>query len=73
MKDTNSGAILPVEPHEAEWNLEVLEGLFDYFYVQPAKDKLRRAAIGSCGELEIAVGGSIPPQAIRMEALDQKW
>ncbi len=47
MKDTNSGAILPVEPHEAEWNLEVLEGLFDYFYVQPAKDKLRRAALNA--------------------------
>ncbi len=25
MKDTNSGAILPVEPQEAAWNLEVRE------------------------------------------------
>ena len=47
MKDTNSGAILPVEPHEAEWNLDVLEGLFDYYYVQPAKDKLRRTALNA--------------------------
>lgn len=46
-KDSNSGAILPVEDHEAEWNLEVLEGLFDYYYVQPAKDKARRAALAS--------------------------
>jgi hypothetical protein len=44
MKDTNTGAILEVEPHEAEWNLEVLEGLFDFFYVGPAKDAQRRAA-----------------------------
>ena len=45
MKDTNSGAILPVEPHEAEWNLDVLEGLFDYYYVQPARDAARKAAL----------------------------
>lgn len=47
MKDTNSGAILPVEPHEAEWNLEVLEGLFDFYYVQPAKDQARRLALNA--------------------------
>lgn len=29
-KSTNSGEILPVEPHEAEWTLEVLEQLFDF-------------------------------------------
>ncbi len=47
MKDTNSGEILPVEPHEAEWNLEVLEGLFDFYYVQPAKDEARIAALNA--------------------------
>ena len=47
MKDTNSDAILPVEEHEAEWNLDVLEGLFDYFYVQPAKDASRKAALNA--------------------------
>ena len=47
MKDTNSGAILPVDPHEAEWNLEVLEGLFDFYYVQPAKDQARRLALNA--------------------------
>ncbi|MCA8236610.1 DUF4145 domain-containing protein [Burkholderia cenocepacia] len=45
LKDTSTGQILPVEPHEAEWNLEVLEGLFDFFYVQPAKAKARRALL----------------------------
>lgn len=36
MKNQSSGEILPVEPHEAEWNLDVLEALFDFYYVQPA-------------------------------------
>jgi hypothetical protein len=47
MKDKNTGAILPVEPHEAEWNLEVLEGLFDYFYVAPAKAQQKKAALNA--------------------------
>lgn len=45
LKDTSTGQILPVEPHEAEWNLEVLEGIFDFFYVQPTKAKARRAQL----------------------------
>jgi hypothetical protein len=40
-----TGAILDVEPHEAEWNLEVLESLFDLYYVQPARAKARRDAL----------------------------
>ena len=47
IKDTNSGAIVPVEPEEAEWNLDVLEGLFDFYYVQPAHDQARRDALNS--------------------------
>lgn len=45
MKDKQTDSIVPVEPHEAEWNLEVLEGLFDHYYVQPAKAAARRAAL----------------------------
>lgn len=45
MKDKHTNSIVPVEPHEAEWNLEVLEGLFDHYYVQPAKAAARRAAL----------------------------
>lgn len=56
MKDTNSGAILPVEPHEAEWNLEVLEGLFDFFYVAPARDAARKAAFNA----KLAAAGKPP-------------
>jgi hypothetical protein len=47
MKDTNTGAVVAVEPHEAEWNLEVLEGLFDFFYVVPAKEKTKRDALNA--------------------------
>ncbi len=36
MKSQSSGQILPVERCEAEWNLDVLEALFDFYYVQPA-------------------------------------
>lgn len=45
IKDKNFGEIVDVEPEEAEWNLEVLEGLFDYYYVQPTKDQARRNAL----------------------------
>jgi len=46
-KDTNTGQILEVETDEAEWNLEVLESLFDYYYVQPAKAAARKAALNA--------------------------
>ncbi|MCK4330613.1 DUF4145 domain-containing protein [candidate division WOR-3 bacterium] len=45
IKSKSSGEIIDVEPGEAEWNLDVLESLFDYYFVRPAvlkkkKDKL---------------------------------
>lgn len=43
-KSKSTGDVVPVEPHEAEWNLEVLESLFDFYFVQPARDKARRDA-----------------------------
>jgi hypothetical protein len=36
------GEILPVEPGEAEWSLDVLEQLFDFYYVQPALTAKKR-------------------------------
>jgi hypothetical protein len=39
LKDTNSGTIVEVEPGEAEWNLDVLDELFDFYYVKPAAIK----------------------------------
>jgi hypothetical protein len=47
IKSKNTGEILPVEPREAEWNLDVLEGLFDFYYVQPAKAKEKRDALNA--------------------------
>lgn len=35
IKSTHTGEIFPVEPGEAEWLLDVLEGLFDFYIVQP--------------------------------------
>lgn len=36
MKSTNSGEILDVELGEAEWTLDVLEDLFDFYFIRPA-------------------------------------
>jgi hypothetical protein len=45
IKSTNSGEIVDVEPGEAEWQLETLEGLFDFYFVQPAKMQQKRDAL----------------------------
>lgn len=42
IKSTNTGEIIDVEPGEAEWLLDVLEGLFDFYFVQPAILKAKR-------------------------------
>lgn len=42
IKSTNTGEIVPVENGEAEWLLDVLEGLFDFYFVQPAALKKKR-------------------------------
>jgi hypothetical protein len=43
LKSTNTGEIVEVENHEAEWNLDVLELLFDFYFVQPAIATKRKA------------------------------
>jgi hypothetical protein len=35
IKSKSSGEIVEVEVGEAEWNLDVLEGLFDFYFIQP--------------------------------------
>jgi hypothetical protein len=45
VKSGHSGEVVAVEPGEAEWNLDVLEGLFDFYYVQPEVLKKKRAAL----------------------------
>ena len=45
MKSTNSGDSIDVEEGETEWILDALEQLFDFYYVQPAITKAKRAAL----------------------------
>jgi len=45
IKSEKVGEIIDVEPGEAEWSLDVLEVLFDFYFVQPAKLKAKREAL----------------------------
>jgi hypothetical protein len=47
LKGTSTGEIVDVEPQEAEWLLTVLEGLFDFYFVQPERAKTRRDALNA--------------------------
>ncbi|MEM2351456.1 MAG: DUF4145 domain-containing protein [Thermoproteota archaeon] len=42
IKSKETGLIVNVEPEEANWILDVLEDLFDYFYVQPKRAEEKR-------------------------------
>ena len=41
-KSKSTGEIVDIEPGEAEWNLDILEGLFDFYFVQPHKLQEKR-------------------------------
>ena len=56
IKSQHTGEIVDVELGEAEWNLDVLEGLFDFYFVQPAILKKKRAAL----EKKLADAGKPP-------------
>lgn len=45
IKSKTSGEVVDVEPGEAEWNLDVLEALFDFYFVQPEMIRRKRAAL----------------------------
>jgi hypothetical protein len=45
LKSKTTGEILPVEPGEALWNLDVIESLFDFYYVQPDVLAKKRTAL----------------------------
>lgn len=47
LKSTNSGQIVDVEPQEAEWILNLLEHLFDFYFVQPARAQVKRDALNA--------------------------
>jgi hypothetical protein len=67
MKDTNSGEILPVEDHEAEWTLDVLDGLFEFYYIAPARDLQRIAAMNA--KLQAAGKPLILPRHFRTQSI----
>lgn len=43
--DQTTLQIIDVDPHEAEFCLEILEALFDHYYVRPAAAAERKAAL----------------------------
>jgi hypothetical protein len=45
IKSQSTGEIVDVEPNEAEWNLDVLESLFDFYYVLPAKAQAKKRTL----------------------------
>ncbi len=45
IKSKHTGEVMPVEAGEAEWNLDVLEALFDFYFVQPALLAAKKAAL----------------------------
>jgi hypothetical protein len=45
LKSQVTGAIVDVEPGEAEWLIETVEGMFDFYLVQPALLKAKRDAL----------------------------
>lgn len=47
LKETATGQVLPVEEGEADWCLDVLEALFDYYFVQPAKLEQKQDALNA--------------------------
>lgn len=45
IKSKNTGEVIEVEPGEAEWLLDILEGLFDFYFVQPEKFKRNKEGL----------------------------
>jgi hypothetical protein len=45
LKYTNTGEIVDVELGEAEWTLEVLEMLFDFYFIQPKGAEAKKDAL----------------------------
>ena len=58
-KDLTTGEILETTLEEASWTLDVVESLFDYFIIGPAKDAARRAEMAK--KMQQAGRKPIPP------------
>ena len=44
-KNENTGEIVPVDPGEADWCLDVIESLFEHYFVRPAQNERRQQAL----------------------------
>ena len=44
--ESEAGLIVPVEPWQAEWCLEVIEALFEHYFVAPARNAERLKRLG---------------------------
>ena len=51
--DITTNQIIPVQEHETEFCLEIIEEMFDHFYVRPALAAARKAAL----DAKLAAGG----------------
>lgn len=45
VKNEETGQVVDVEPNEAEWTLDVLEALFDHYFVRPKVVAAKREAL----------------------------
>ena len=54
--DKTTLQVIEVDPHEAEWCLEIIEELFEHFYVGPAAAKAKKAAL----DAKLAAAGKQP-------------
>lgn len=54
--DQTTLQILPVEPGEAEWCLDILDEMFDHYYVRPAQAAARKASLNA----KLAAAGKPP-------------
>jgi Domain of unknown function (DUF4145) len=57
--DKTALQVIDVEPHEAEWCLEILEECFQHFYVGPAVAKARKIALDE----KLALAGKPPSKS----------
>jgi hypothetical protein len=45
IKSEHTGEVIHVEPGEADWNLDLLESLFDFYFVQPERLRAKKEAL----------------------------
>jgi len=57
--DQTTLQVIPVEPEEAEWCLEILDEMFDHYYVKPALAAVRKAAL----DVRLAAAGKPPSKS----------